>query len=62
MDTCSEEWRRECEARWVLTHDADWRQEYYKGVAKHRGESAAKQLVEDVKREHAKRAPVRDSG
>lgn len=55
MDTSSELHRRECEARWVLTHDPAWRTEYYKGVAKHRGEAAAKQLVEDVKAEAAKR-------
>jgi len=57
MDTTSEEWRRECEARWVLQHDADWRQAYYEGVEKARGEAAARQLVEDVKRERKRSQP-----
>lgn len=54
MDTSSEKWRRECEARWVLQHNAEWRQGYYVGVAKHRGQAAAEQLVEDVKLERRK--------
>jgi hypothetical protein len=53
VDKGGELWRRICEARYVLAHNSDWRQEFYKGVAKHRGEAAARQLVEDVKRERA---------
>ena len=51
MDTASEDFRRACEARWVLAHPDEWRQAYYADVAKARGEAAARQLVEDVKAE-----------
>lgn len=60
-DTYSEEWRRECEARWVLDNlpvsnpprtrkRKTTRLEYINGVENQRGKAAADQLKRDIKR------------
>lgn len=54
MDTYSEEWRRACEIRWVLSRDREARADYYRLVAKHRGEVAAKALIAAVNAEYAR--------
>lgn len=59
-DTYSEEWRRECEARWVLDNlpvinpprtrkRKTTRQEYINGVEDQRGKAAADQLKRDIR-------------
>lgn len=59
-DTHSEEWRRECEARWVLDNlpvsnpprtrkRKTTRQEYINGVEDQRGKAAADQLKRDIR-------------
>ena len=49
----TEAWRRECEARYVLSKKKDARQAYYAGVEKFRGKPATQQLIDDVRREYA---------
>ena len=62
MDTSSEEWRRECEARWVLKNlpvankprariRKTTRREYIEAVEKQRGKEAADQLKRDIRRQ-----------
>lgn len=61
-NTYSEEWRRECEARWVLDNlpvsnpprtrkRKTTRLEYINGVENQRGKAAADQLKRDIKRQ-----------
>ena len=55
-DTSSEAWRHECEVRAVLAMPGrDARLEYLAAVTEHRGQEAAGQLAEDVRREAARR-------
>ena len=62
VDTSSEEWRRECEARWVLKNlpvankprariKKTTRREYIEAVERQRGKEAADQLKADIKKE-----------
>lgn len=50
MDTNSEAWRAECEARWVMRLPKEERQAYYAMVKERRGEAAAQRLVADVRK------------
>jgi hypothetical protein len=47
IDTYSDEWRRICEARWVLRECRDI-QRYYDGVLKFRGPIGQQMLMRDV--------------
>ena len=47
----SEQYRRECEARYALKLPDDKRQEYYRGVLKHRGQAGVDYLLDEVKRQ-----------
>ena len=62
MDTSSEEWRRECEARWVLKNlpvankprariRKTTRREYIEAVERQRGKEAADQLKRDIRKQ-----------
>lgn len=56
MDTCSEEWRRECEARHVCNLPTlKARRLYILGVLKQRGEAATAQLENDIRLQWEKR-------
>jgi hypothetical protein len=56
IDTTSEEWRRECEARHVCgLPTLKARRQYIIGVLKARGEKATQQLEADVRVQWAKR-------
>lgn len=44
----SEQYRRECEVRYVAKMPDEKRREFYEGVLKHRGKEKANQLIEDV--------------
>lgn len=46
--TFTEEFRLACEARWVVSHDKEWRTEYYAKVRKARGASHANLLIHAV--------------
>ncbi len=48
MDTSSEDWRFECEAREVASWPKEKRDAFYPEVAKKRGKLAAKALVNAV--------------
>ncbi len=50
MDTSSEAWRAECEARWVMRQPKAERQAYYAKVAEKRGKPAVDLLMADVRR------------
>lgn len=50
MDSASEAWRAECEARWAMQQAKQERQAYYALVAERRGKVAAERLVADVRR------------
>lgn len=50
MDTASEAWRAECEARWVMRLPKERRQAFYALVADRRGKAAAERLIADVRR------------
>jgi hypothetical protein len=54
--TYTEEFRRECLARHLLSKQADSRRQFYADFAKQHGEPAARQLIADVKREHNRAA------
>ena len=47
----SPEFRRQCEARFVLKMSDGKRQAYYRGVEEKRGSAAAHELVAEVKRQ-----------
>ena len=47
----TEQFRRECEARFVLKMSDGKRQAYYRGVEAKRGTDAAHELVAEVKRQ-----------
>lgn len=50
MDTSSEEWRFECECRYVLNmRKREQRRSYLDGVRKKRGEAAALRLEDGVR-------------
>lgn len=51
--TWSEQHRRECEARHVMKLALEQRRTYYQHVAEIRGETAARELVAEVKRQWA---------
>jgi hypothetical protein len=44
----SEEYRRACEARFLLTKSVKWRQAYLERVEEKRGASAKRQLMDDM--------------
>ena len=44
----TEQYRRECEVRYVAKMPDEKRREFYQGVLKHRGKEAANQLIDDV--------------
>ena len=48
MDTNSEAWRLECEIRYVAGLPDNRRTEFYLNAKKHRGEAAARALVDQV--------------
>jgi hypothetical protein len=54
--TWSEKHRRECEARMVMRWSKQRRIEYYALVRRHRGDLAATQLLEEVRRQYAMRS------
>jgi hypothetical protein len=55
-DTASEEWRRECEARWVLSlRTVVERREYLEKVERARGKVATEQLKRDILQAHQKK-------
>ncbi|AUT46991.1 hypothetical protein [Achromobacter sp. AONIH1] len=54
-NTNSEEWRRECEARHVLTLPFDKRVPYLNLVGRKRGSEAQQYLETEVRRQFAKR-------
>ena len=43
-----EQYRRECEVRYVAKMPEEKRREFYEGVLKHRGKEKANQLISDV--------------
>lgn len=47
INTYSNEWRRLCEARWVL-REAPNKKKYLDGIRERRGEKAAQELMDDV--------------
>ena len=47
----TEQFRKECEARFVLKMSDGKRQAYYRGVEEKRGSAAAHELVAEVKRQ-----------
>jgi hypothetical protein len=49
--TWGEQHRKECEAREVMRWSREKRAEYYAEVKKHRGETALKDLIEEVKKQ-----------
>lgn len=49
--TWGERHRKECEAREVMRWDRFKRTEYYADVKKRRGETALKELIEEVKKQ-----------
>lgn len=55
IDTSSEAWRLECEARHVLSLSFDKRIPYLNFVGRKRGREAQEYLETEVRREHAKR-------
>ena len=44
----SEEYRRACEARYLLTKSVRWRQSYLEKVEEQRGNNAKRQLMDDM--------------
>ena len=52
MNTSSEQFRRECEARHIMMFPKDRRKAYYQGVKEKRGEAAEKELIAEVKRQY----------
>lgn len=50
-DTYSEQHRRECEARWVLSLPKDARKGYIERVREKRGAKAAAELADEVRRQ-----------
>lgn len=60
--TWTEEWRKECEIRWVLTLSKPARVAFYAQVAKHRGEPTARALMAEVSAEWARRLPSSSQG
>jgi hypothetical protein len=48
IDTYSQEWRRICEARWVI-RECENEAEYMAGIIKTRGKHGCKMLDDDVK-------------
>lgn len=61
MNDDTEQHRRECEARYVLTMDDARRNEFYKGVLAKRGQEKANQLVDDVNRMRRKERKAVDA-
>lgn len=55
IDTSSEEWRRQCEARHVLSLPFAKRAPYLNRVGGLRGEQAQKYLEHEVRRQRAER-------
>lgn len=51
-DTRSETYRRECEARTVLSWEFEQRRPYLDLVGKRRGEAAKKALEAEIRRQH----------
>ncbi|OQA32199.1 MAG: hypothetical protein BWY57_02136 [Betaproteobacteria bacterium ADurb.Bin341] len=49
--TWGEKYRKECEAREVMSWDRVKRSEYYADVKKRRGEAAVQELIEEVKKQ-----------
>jgi len=47
-NSSSESWRRECEARAVLSWPLEKKREFLKAVEKHRGQQAAEMLKADM--------------
>jgi len=52
IDTNSEQFRRECEARHVLSHREQGRVAYYEAVKAIRGQKSLTELIDEVKRQH----------
>ncbi|SEO78401.1 hypothetical protein [Nitrosovibrio sp. Nv6] len=50
MPNDSEEYRRECEARYVMKMGDERRNTYYQGVLQKRGKAKANELIDDVNR------------
>lgn len=48
MGPSDEEFRRQCEARYVMKMNDERRKSFYEGVFKNRGRERAQQLVDDV--------------
>lgn len=55
-----EQHRRECEARLVLSWPLAQRREYLKGVAEVRGDAAAEELKQEIRRQWAERRGEHD--
>lgn len=55
MDTSSEEWRAECEARWLATKKPHEIESFLEKVAKARGQEAADKLRSDARKEWRRR-------
>jgi len=51
MDSSSESWRRECEARAVLAMPDHWQVKYMLMVEQKRGRAASVQLMDDIAKE-----------
>lgn len=51
MNNSEEDFRRQCEARKVLTMDHERRQAYYQGVLEKRKQKGVDELIAEVKRQ-----------
>lgn len=51
--TCSEQHRRECEARYLMKLSLEARREYYAHVREKRGKPAMRELIAEVNRQWA---------
>lgn len=49
---CSEDFRRECEARTIMKRTHDQRIAYYTAIRRIRGPQAADELITEVKRQY----------
>ena len=56
--TWTEAWRRECEARHMITLPLEARRDHYSGVRKVRGEAAMMELIAEVNRQWALANPI----
>jgi hypothetical protein len=52
IDTYSDEYRKQCEARHVLSYPKEQRVAYYEAVKAIRGQKSLDELIAEVKRQH----------